>query len=388
MEAHAKRKRLESPDEASAARLIKPTQRQPEADTSKRARLSAGQSVAQRITIHCVRCSRTRKYHESHPSRSYYLDTPAMVTSDHQARALHGQTRLRSLDNYLEECIGFSIVIFIDYDCEAYHNDIKDAFTRTPIPSMPEDINIDMKPYFRVLQQDGPTANAISERLHLSKNLEEALHTLQDQNADTIDELDLDEDLDHPYQKLYQFKHVFSGSLARGLEPRQEMALKVLSDYITERLALDYEELAQLSATGLVSQKHWLMLFHRDETVVTIRDGQYRAFNVKSCRPLDQYTLEMECWFWEYNGDFFRKHTTIPIKWPSKAKQMDIKGLSVYPVRYAEDGVQASLRVRGHTFWSCRRRKYVNYHVPLQGLASQPVRSRYARERALLTRLD
>ena len=297
-----------------------------------------------------------------------------MVKTDHQARALHGQTRLRDVKSYLDGCLGFSIVVFVNYDCEAYHNDIKDAFTRIPIPSFPDDISIDMKPYFRVLQQDAPIATATSERLQLSQNLQEALHTLQDQNLDTFDDWEFNEDLDHPYPGFHQFKHIFTGPLAQALEPQQQEDLKVLSDYITERLALDDEELEQLSATGWISQKSWPMLFRPNDTVVTMGDGGYRAFVVRSCRQRNANTLEMDCWTWEYDGNFFRKHTTMPVKWPSRLNRVEIKDLSVYPIRHAEDGVQAMLRMRGNTFWSCRRRKYVNYDVPLPGPGSQLVR--------------
>ncbi|KAI4629136.1 uncharacterized protein J4E87_003397 [Alternaria ethzedia] len=206
------------------------------------------------------------------------------------------------------------------------------------MPSMPEDIGMDIKPYFRVLQQDGPIANATSERLQLSENLEEALHTLQDQNADIMDEWYFDEDLDHPYPKLDQFKHVFVGPRAQTLESQQREDLKVLSDYITERLTLDYGELEQLSDAGLVSRKHWLMLFRPDDTVVTMFESQYRAFSVKSCLLLSSNTIEMECWSWEYDGNFFQKHTTMDIEWPSSLDQVKIKDLSVQAnLRYMVD---------------------------------------------------
>ena len=382
----AKGKRQRSPDEASTNDDASATQQPPEA-TAKHPRLSADERVAQQITIHCVTCSRTRRHHESHPSRSYYLEPPAMIASDHQARALHGRTRIRDVENYLGERLGFTctIAISIDYDCEAYHDNIKDAFIRIPMPPMPEDIGIDMKPYFRILQHDGPTANATSERLQLSENLEEALHTLQDQNADMMEEWDFEEDLDHPYPKFDQFKHVFIGPRAQALEPQQQKDLKVLSDYITERLALDYEELKQLSTAGLVSRKYWLMLFRPDDTVVTMLDGQYRALSVKSRFQLEPNTLELECWSWEYDGNFYRKHTKMHIEWPSSSNQVEITDLSAYPILYAEDGVESRLRTRGNTFWSCRRKRYMNYHTPLQGLGSQNVRFQSEWEKALLT---
>ncbi|KAI4950396.1 hypothetical protein J4E91_004278 [Alternaria rosae] len=255
-----------------------------------------------------------------------------MIASDHQARALHGQNRLRDVDSYLDECLGFSIVVFIDYDCEAYHEKIKDAFIQTPMPQMPDDISIDMKPYFRVLQKDGPIADATRERLKLSESLEEALHALQSNDADMPSEWAFDDDLVHPYPKLYQYKHLFSGPSIQALDTQQQIDLGVLLAYVTDRSAFDHEKLKELSAAGL-------------------------AFTVRSCLLRDQNTLEMDCWSWEYDGNFFQKHITVLIKWPSKSKEVAITDLSVYPVSHAEAGVESGLRQRGMTFWSCRRRK-------------------------------
>jgi hypothetical protein len=297
-----------------------------------------------------------------------------MEASESRATALHGQSRLWDVDNFLDEHLGFSVVVYIDYDCEAYHEKIKDAFIRLPMPSMPHKISVDSKPYFRVLQHHGPIAEATSERLQLSESLEKALHTLQNQNAEMLREWDFDQDLIHPYPNLYHSKHLFVGSSIQTLEPQQQIDLEVLYRYVTERLTSDYEELEKLSAVGIVSQKYWLMLFRPDDTVITIQDGQLRGRAMKSCRLLNQQTLELDCWSWEYDGNFFRNYTTIRIVWPSRSKQVAIADLPVYPLRYAANGTETKLRERGHTFWSCRRQKYVNYDMPLQSLGSQLVR--------------
>jgi hypothetical protein len=297
-----------------------------------------------------------------------------MKASDNLTTALHGQRRLLDVDNYLDERLGFSLVVCIDYDCEAYHEKIKDAFTRLHMPSMPHNISVNSKPYFRVLQHDGPIANAVSERLQLSESLEKALRALHGQNADVVGEWDLGLDLIYPYSKLYHSKDTFIEPSVRLLESQQQIDLEVLFRYVTERLTLDYEELAELSAQGIVNQKHWLLLFRSGDTVITEQDGQLRGFSVNSCRSLNQNTLELDCWSWGYDGNFSRNFSTIPISWPSRSKQLKITDLSVYPIRYAADGIESKLRERGHTFWGCRRRKYVNYDVPLHGLGSQLVR--------------
>lgn len=353
MEIHANKKRLRSPDDATEASVYSATQQPHEAENAKRARLSTTESITQQITIHRVRCSRAQRNHAGHPPSSYYSDAPAMVESDNQSTALHGQFPLRDVDNYLDENLGFSIVVFFDYDCEAYHAKIKDAFTRLPMPSMPHDVHLGMKPFFRVLQHDGPVAEATAEQLQLSQTLAEALHTLQGQSAEMPSEWNFDHDLVYPYPKLYHSNDILVGPLKQALELQQQTDLQVLSTYITERLASEYNKMEELSTTGMVSQRHWVMLFRPDDTVITMQDGQYRAFTVKSCRLLDEDTLKMDCQSWEYDGNFFQDHITIPIKWPSRSNHVAITNLSVYPIRHAAEGIETELRKRGDTFWSC-----------------------------------
>ncbi|CAN9304631.1 unnamed protein product [Alternaria sp. RS040] len=377
MEAQAHRKRPRSPGDASTDSVTSATQQHPDTGRCKRARPSTETSVERTITIHRVTCTCTQKYHESHHPSLHYLDAPAVKAFENCATALHGQKRLRDVNDYLEENSGFSIVIYIDYNCEDYHEKIKDAFMRQPMPSMPHDMSVASKPYFRVLERHGPIADATSERMRLSENLQEALHALQSQNTDIFKEWEADEDLIHPYPKLYYSKHLFVGSSTQMLEPKQQIDLEVLFHYLTDRLTSDYKDLEQLSAAGFVSQKHWRMLFRPDDTVVTIQDGQIRGFIMKYCRLLNQNTLELDCWSWEYDGNFFRQPVTIQVVWPSQSKQVAIKDLSVYPICYAAEEIQLKLRKRGHTFWRCRRRNYVNYDVPLQGLGSQLTNLRY-----------
>lgn len=379
MEYHVKRKRMRSPSSDSPATGSGSRQPPPDADVAKRARLSTEGSIARRTTIHCVNCSRTRKYHETHNPRSYYLHTPALIASDHPNTALHGRTRLQDMDQYLEECVGFSIVILLDYDCEAYHEMIDESFKRLPMPLLPKELNLGMRPYFRVLEDDGPIARATAERLYLSESLRRALLVLQDQHANTLSEWNFDRDLVYPYSKLYSVKESFVEPSTKTLEPQQQTDLKVLYEYIIERLALNLGEMEELSAARLVSQKHWLMLFRPNDIVVTIRDGQYCAFTVRSCRLLDQNTLTMDCWSWEYDGNFFRKDTTLTVDWPTRSMQAKMEDLSVYPISQASEGIESGLRRRGEIFWSCRRRRYVNHDTPLQGLGSQLVRSRSSR---------
>jgi hypothetical protein len=39
----------------------------------------------------------------------------------------------------------------------------------------------------------------------------------------------------------------------------------------------------------------------------------------------------------------------------------DISDLMIYPVKFAENGLESTLRARGEVFWKCRLRNYVSY---------------------------
>ncbi|CAN9266537.1 unnamed protein product [Alternaria alternata] len=307
--------------------------------------------IDRQVTIHRVYCCRTHEDHTSHLSSAYFLDIQALPAGANPTTPLHGQNRLMDIGGYLAGWDGFGFVIYLDYDCEAYHEGTERA--------------------------GGLRAQPTSERLQLSGSLEEALNALREQDTKYFEEWNFKEDLVYPYTRLYDCKRLFVEPVTKVLEPRQQLDLEILFRYLTDRLNLDHEELEKLSTAGLVRQNHWMMLFRPDDTVVTTRNGQVEAFAIKSCRLLNQTTLIMECWIWKYDGTFFREHFTTVSEWPSRSKQVTITDLSAYPIRFAVEGVELKLRQRGHMFWSCRDRKYVDYTVPLQGLGSQLTNLRY-----------
>jgi len=316
--------------------------------------------IDRQVTIHCVYCSRTHEDHTGHLSSAYFLDIPGLPAGANPTTPLHGQNRLMDIGGYLAGWDGFSFVIYLDYDCEVYHEGTERAC--------------------------GPRAQPTSERLQLSRSLEEALTALHQQDTKGLEEWNVREDLVYPYTKLYDCKRLFVEPVTKVLELRQQLDLGILFRYLTNRLNSDHEELEKLSTAGLVSQNHWMMLFRPDDTVVTTRNGRVEAFVIKSCRLLNQTTLIMECWTWQYDGTFIREHFTTSSEWPSISKQVTITDLSAYPIRFAKEGVELKLRQRGHIFWSCRDRKYVNYKVPSQGLGSQLVRIVSQPKWVLLTR--
>lgn len=70
----------------------------------------------------------------------------------------------------------------------------------------------------------------------------------------------------------------------------------------------------------------------------------------------------LSCVHWTFDGNFAKKTRRVSVSVPSTRDDFAITDLSVYPQRFASDGVVAALRQRGEMLWRCRRQKYVCYN--------------------------
>lgn len=65
---------------------------------------------------------------------------------------------------------------------------------------------------------------------------------------------------------------------------------------------------------------------------------------------------------WAFNGTFQKTTSRLFIDWlPSMTDPFNISDLMLYPIKFAENGLEDALRGRGEMFWKCRWRNYVSY---------------------------
>lgn len=65
---------------------------------------------------------------------------------------------------------------------------------------------------------------------------------------------------------------------------------------------------------------------------------------------------------WTFNGTFQKTTSKLFIDWlPSMTDPFNISDLMLYPIKFAENGLEDTLRARGEMFWKCRWRNYVSY---------------------------
>lgn len=373
MDSHATKKRSRDLSPNVESLVEDPPEVQPEPGPSKRTRFETPLATSQHVVVHRVHCSRTRKHHERHLPSADYFDVPRLLVGVNQTTALRGQRPLRDLESYLEDHSNISLAIYANYSCEAYHAALKDSFKRVPMPDMDSDIISIARPYFSVLEDNGPPARADSEGIALSGGLEQAMNKLSVYHPGPLENWSAPHNLNYPYLSLYHCRALFIGTSAGTLGSGDRYHLEALHNYLDERMTAEFKEAEELFDAGLVNQRHWAKLFRPGEFVVTTQDGKPRAL-ISTMTPLPNPAyLILHCWAWNFDGKFYRQKHDLTVLWPSRSDQIAITDLVVYPLRYAGEGFEDKLRRRGNTFWACRKRKYVSYDVPLQGLEVQIV---------------
>ena len=72
---------------------------------------------------------------------------------------------------------------------------------------------------------------------------------------------------------------------------------------------------------------------------------------------------EIKFWYYEYDGFFYKKILTRkPVnRFEEPGEVVPMTSLKVYPLRFADGGVEELLAARGRTFWSCRSKRLVEY---------------------------
>jgi hypothetical protein len=83
--------------------------------------------------------------------------------------------------------------------------------------------------------------------------------------------------------------------------------------------------------------------------------SQFRDRKHRSERTLNAHS-------WSFDGSFQETRETLSVFYPDYSNEpFPIRSLNLYPLSFAEDGIEASIRARGRVFWSCRKQRYVSY---------------------------
>ena len=328
------------------------------------------------LVVHEVYCSKKLDNHQQHPRTALFLDNPRLYAGDCKVSPLHGQRPIKTpLENYLQEMPGLSFAVVRRYNCEKYHQSVRDKFVKQLSPYLCPSDEMGARPYYSMLQHNGPQAVPTQESMrNLSSLLTKAMRTLEDRDPKTFRGWDLDQHMKAPYVHLYHTKEAIQNLLSSDvLDDGAKQHTASLLKYLKTWFGSEYDEADALFKKGVVTLKHLPKLFPNNEIVVSIQDGHTKAFSIKSCQWMER-SVQIQCSSWSFDGVFRRTEESLLVRWPDNPDTVvPITNLNAYPLRYGTPGQEEKLLARGAKFWSCRRRICISYAPPHRTLGNRIV---------------
>lgn len=69
--------------------------------------------------------------------------------------------------------------------------------------------------------------------------------------------------------------------------------------------------------------------------------------------------------WWDYDGNFQVQDFTVKMEIsPKEGEMLEVRKLDHYPLNFAGQDFKRMVETRGHMFWKCRVRRYVQYTGP------------------------
>ncbi|KAF4954332.1 hypothetical protein FGADI_5355 [Fusarium gaditjirri] len=257
--------------------------------------------------LYRIRCEGSRLNHDDSDDSECSADEgyttfekpPWVVEYGPHSAHLRGESRISSLDLYLERNKDIAFLVYVDFD--ALQRLALSALTDLPHPDFTDSIPRIVFPYLWWFHRRDQIERAIAE-------------------SDTDP---------HTY-------------------------LSLLQNYIVDRLQGDWSKVDELTSKGLIS------LEYLDDTRQT---KCYRILNwLKKRYPQshDSQASMIRAASWSYDGTFKEIEDVFSITSPDLTPELKIESLSYYPQQFASAELSQLLLDRGKMFWQCRKRKYVS----------------------------
>lgn len=330
--------------------------------------------VAKSTIIHRVTCGHHRaegEDHQAHPSQADYLDIPRLFAKDFRGTALRGQKPLLNPQEYWDDHPEICVAITREYNCSQYHRTV-----RTHFQAIANDIANDidrhvfnqLKPWLFRLPDNGPPAVSVSESIMISPALTNSLITLAARNR--LGEWNSEHNLKAPYDYFYHFRHDLRELSKNQLLTAEQQELDVLLDYIDQTQGGQFDDVDGMFEDGRVSRNTFSKLFRPNDVVVTLQEGQMRAYVAEKVsmgdgRSMDRQSINLDCWTWDFDGSFRKKQAQLTVTWPASiSPRVPITQLAAWPLRLDKSDLRAKLQKRGEYVWKCRKRRMMSYTPP------------------------
>ncbi|KAI5928584.1 P-loop containing nucleoside triphosphate hydrolase protein [Camillea tinctor] len=299
---------------------------------------------------HEVKCRHTNA--PNHGSViNYFRDTPRLFKGDSVMDHLRGCVAVSNMLKYFEEHPDTAFVVNNEYTCE-------DIRSRT--------VQIVGFRSGRLMADSSPAESNITNvalRVSLVRALVAVMNTHTGRFKGYCSRR-LPLQFSEPYFFFYVHNRTFMELADKSdLDDYDRDAIKLLCSYFEKTWRQDWDEADELFAKG--------------KLLIGVKDSREDA--VTACQVMDwpwagpmpgalQGPQHVRTMSWEFNGNFQKQESLIPIS-DISAKELsdnietDITTLPPYPLRFAKepDLIEEQLISRGTKFWNCRKQKLICY---------------------------
>ncbi|KAF7681089.1 hypothetical protein GT037_000065 [Alternaria burnsii] len=347
---------------------------------------------ALKMEIERLRQDVTKAPVSSRPAYSYkvfhkirevlYLDEPSWEPAEGSNARLMANNPIRRLDYYLEQHPEIAFAIYKDYTQDLHLNlseiENLDGTYRSPVPrhEILKFVSPDMQSAIEELVQQIPRFDYYFPHFHPDQKIPapylfmyysipfmtEVLPRFSTRSRNLIKQLQavVAKSYGHEYTSVQL--QVEKGIIARGylkyiVRPGDVLVSSATQGNIPQAyIARGWIEApeTELKAPELDEWEH---------VQKRLIGGNGFLVNPTSSRKTSTYVWKVPVWYWEFDGNFGRRETSLDITMSlaNEGDSVEIRSLKYYPLQYAAADMRALLEKRGRTFWSLRNRRFVSY---------------------------
>ncbi|KAM3089215.1 hypothetical protein ACMFMG_000820 [Clarireedia jacksonii] len=327
--------------------------------------------------LHRVKCYRDSRK----PILGTYQSHPALMVNENRSYHLHGGQPLTNLELFIERQRGISFVVFKDYVCCTMERPVNRFCPRFRDPA----------------KEDSEKLSSFVENESMaliSSGICDALKVMAEKaNSNTATrpdrfypEFEVGREIPAPFFWYYHDRGIWKEKTPH-LKDDQKRHVDLFLEYLENNWGKTYAKVDKLLSKKLITMKYLAYLYTPGKPLIQTKsnDGRKNEMtrvyiqdtwlsivapvppNTKA--PLSQFRdrkprseRNLNAYFWSFDGSFQETRETLSVIYPDHSNEpFPIRGLNAYPLSFAEDGIEASIRARGRVFWSCRKQRYVSY---------------------------
>ena len=301
-------------------------------------------------------------------TQDVFLDVPSLLSTGDRETHLQGRLRISDVALYCERHADISFVVYKNYICHGHGHRVRKKGAphgrRTALIAGSE-------------QEAYKSGESLSIVSHILCEALDELVGEDVQRKKRYPDFDLYSEIEGPYLFYYHDRAFVERKVAHMKEDYRTQ-LNTFTNYICDSFGMEYKEVDELFAQGLVSSKYFKYLFVPNIILISHAKDQDMAHILETwpewnspsianpnTNQKQEFTPQslVKVSSWDFDGSFQKISTMLTIQYGALSGEVKpIRDMDIYPLQYADRKVEISIRDRGRKFWQCRFQNYVCYN--------------------------